>query len=70
MRWQKMTQYRPSPSLDRPWQPASTAAPENPFRDAEVPSIAAVIQTISGDTTLAPQRSAKLTHSRSLELAL
>jgi hypothetical protein len=55
-----MTQYKPSPGLEGPWQPASAAAPENPFRDARVPSVAAVIQTIGGDTTLTPPRRAAL----------
>ena len=55
-----MTQYRPSPGLDGPWQPASAAAPENPFQDAKVPSIAAVIQAIGGDPTLTPPRRAAL----------
>jgi hypothetical protein len=54
-----MTLYNPSSDLAEPAEPGPAAASDNPFLDAEVPSIAMVIQRIGEDKLLsAPRRAA------------
>ena len=54
-----MTLYNPSSDLADPAEPGPAATSDNPFLDAEVPSIAMVIQRIGEDKQLsAPRRAA------------
>src|SRR4051812_36656044 len=55
-----MTLYNPSPDLADSAELGPAAAPDNPFLDPEVPSIAVVIQRIGDDQQLPASRRAAL----------